>query len=181
MNLLQLPREKPQQIHEPSIRECKGSLPQGYGRSLAPRISDPYASNAHFKLGSLKETILGSTQPQVFSTHVDSFWRDVPQHSSTPKRNQDTQQELPVQNSPPMSEISVHSKTFKIPSSPPGISSFEGILEKDQEPMIMIPPEPLIEILSKRDSQNKLQEDHLIFHQMMMMMMEPVVVLMMEV
>ena len=61
------------------------------------------------------------------------------------------------------------------------LSSFEGILEKDQEPMIMIPPEPLIEILSKRDSQNKLQEDHLIFHQMMMMMMEPVVVLMMEV
>ena len=81
-----------------------------------PVAAETYASTAHFRVGNLRNIILGEgassyQQPQ------DSFIDNGPQHSSTPRR-QPTALEQAIPLSPPGSDISVNSRTFRVPSSP---------------------------------------------------------------
>jgi hypothetical protein len=122
-----------------TVRGYRRSIANTSGMRNAPGPST-YASTAHFNIGSLRNTILGQGQPHT--TAPEPQWEEEPQHTSTPRRN--TQPSTYIQPDPPspqVSEISVHSRTFRVPLEPPPQGNYErifgeraGHVEGDDEP-----------------------------------------------
>jgi len=101
------------------------------GRSIkAAKPSHHYdAATAHFRIGFLRNTILGEPKDQ----ELTDFWDEGLVHTSTPRKHQkSTLLEKAVPLSPPYSDISVHSRTFRVPNSPAMSEDFERHFGRDK-------------------------------------------------
>ena len=98
---------------DPIVNPATGHIRRST-KAANPKL--PYdAATAHSRVGSLRNTILGEPNDQDLA----NFWDEEPPLTSTPRRHhKSTHLEKAVPLSPPYSDISVHSRTFRVPNSP---------------------------------------------------------------
>jgi len=115
-------------VSDHTIKGMRRATAQALGIGLPSRASAAYASTAHLGTSSLRKVVFRSKPPidplaQALRIE-DSFYQEPPPHQSTPKSQQQTWVERAKDLSPSQLEISVHSKTFQTPTSPPLLSGY---------------------------------------------------------